>query len=1324
MRRMTFAILLIFILLALSVHAQTDEISCSVILEEPIETEGYKNQQAITLPVGTRVEFVGQQVDGSAWILRQDDRYLLYPTSAVNIRPVGCIPASWGPPPREYLPLQTVMDEVGITAWHEQGYLGQGVRVGILDTRYDNLGATLAGLPISQSQVTFIPSLAELETLLPQAERTESHHGTNVLEVMAYIAPQAEYVLARSVDAVSFSQAVDDLIAENVQIIVHASNVITSDPTPYHDAVRRADAAGILWINSAGNMGVGYYPARYSGDDIVTVHQFSDPNRAGTQASLMVPVDRNGSAQVTLVWDEALDDEPNDFELVVYGSCNRRDQTTFAPQRSDEDQASGAPTYESVPLSNGLLQQINDYTTIPLAGSLIDCPDEARQDSIEDNEVYVTVLDAVGNAQIDSRFDLYVEGALPAEFDPDISTSLDPVVLVPGDIAESFTVGAYDWRSNRMAWYSGRLNSLQYYELNNHVVDYSVDELVKPDIVTYGELLLPSGREFFGTSAATPLVGAIAVLGGQMLSSGGGFAADGLRQTLNSSWSQCLQNDGVQGRITTKLQLNADGNESQDEHVACGNYEWVVDLSSRYVENFQLPALANITREAQLAQREALAQNLVDVATSMINSSNHDLGLLLTLEAIRVSTENNLFDLRVSALNALLSAINTNPYVMQILHFASDDLSIVNYSNAGNMIAAISSEESQIYVWDFDSQELVFEAKTDLQRVDHVYFDLTDQVVVLVEITDDRLSFIERNNMRLDECSQQICNLRFYDISLGTTITCDPMIERISQMRNSVICNQTPFEFPREAVISNTYGMLESISESAISPNGQYSVDIVPGGVTNAVRNGGIVIKDTTGSIVDDLRGTDLGVGYEREPSMAYFSPDSNTLLFEWNGTIFMWHTPEYTRFTSIGLRRIGGTDSFNVTSNFAVHPSEKLVAFADAGRVIIVNYEDYNSAIAYQIDPIGAMAISDIAISGDGNWIGAVGDGAFMPLILTASGSHMPLQGVDIMAETNAFLVPWDVLSYVADAELNYDGTLIAYLGRHSYDGNESVVIVWQRNELQTDRLVTMNLEERIDNIYFDSENNLFLEFADGSINALDPYTQNIREISILDGVYYNADMSDNRDDLTSFIDSMTGQILGPVYSFHPVNLLQNVSFPADSRILSLGIRSTVAVIESDPAKWAIIACGIANRNLSTLEWDMYFEEVSYNTTCQNFDHNVNNRDIPSNIEEVETQTTHPTPTFIITTTPISARCPGTMESRLIVGSTAQVIPGPPNNLRQEPTVNSNRIGEIPGSATFDVLDGPHCADGYAWWQVSYNGTVGWTAEASSSEYWLEPLR
>ncbi|GAB4555879.1 MAG: hypothetical protein OHK0023_27620 [Anaerolineae bacterium] len=87
---------------------------------------------------------------------------------------------------------------------------------------------------------------------------------------------------------------------------------------------------------------------------------------------------------------------------------------------------------------------------------------------------------------------------------------------------------------------------------------------------------------------------------------------------------------------------------------------------------------------------------------------------------------------------------------------------------------------------------------------------------------------------------------------------------------------------------------------------------------------------------------------------------------------------------------------------------------------------------------------------------------------------------------------------------------------------------------------------------------------------------------------------------------------------------------------------------------------------------------------------------------------------------------CPPALPPRLKIGSQGRVTPGTPNAVRDQPSANnavSRVVGSIPGGAVFNVLNGPVCADGYAWWQVSYLGITGWTAEGEGVTYWLEPL-
>lgn len=88
--------------------------------------------------------------------------------------------------------------------------------------------------------------------------------------------------------------------------------------------------------------------------------------------------------------------------------------------------------------------------------------------------------------------------------------------------------------------------------------------------------------------------------------------------------------------------------------------------------------------------------------------------------------------------------------------------------------------------------------------------------------------------------------------------------------------------------------------------------------------------------------------------------------------------------------------------------------------------------------------------------------------------------------------------------------------------------------------------------------------------------------------------------------------------------------------------------------------------------------------------------------------------------TTPVI--CDPSVPPRLIAGEIARVTPGIPNNVRSGAGVSNEYLGEIPAEAIFTVIAGPVCASDLAWWQVEYNGMIGWTAEGQDGEYWLEP--
>ena len=108
--------------------------------------------------------------------------------------------------------------------------------------------------------------------------------------------------------------------------------------------------------------------------------------------------------------------------------------------------------------------------------------------------------------------------------------------------------------------------------------------------------------------------------------------------------------------------------------------------------------------------------------------------------------------------------------------------------------------------------------------------------------------------------------------------------------------------------------------------------------------------------------------------------------------------------------------------------------------------------------------------------------------------------------------------------------------------------------------------------------------------------------------------------------------------------------------------------------------------------------------------------------VTELNSTPINPTPVLVATSIPTFS-CNG-MTSRLYVGLTAQVTPGLPNNLRALPGESGTLLGEIPPGFPFEIVGGAECNSNILWWQVNYQGTIGWTGEAGGvDDYWIEPI-
>ena len=144
------------------------------------------------------------------------------------------------------------LSAMGATSWHDAGYRGEGVRVGIIDLGYTGYPALLGTeLPSQVGTRNFVDGQGGTDV------DTGPRHGTAVAEIVHDVAPGAELYLAKILTRVDLVEAVDWLLSENVQVINTSLgwyDVSSGDGTGFFaDQVARVRAAGSLWVTSAGD---------------------------------------------------------------------------------------------------------------------------------------------------------------------------------------------------------------------------------------------------------------------------------------------------------------------------------------------------------------------------------------------------------------------------------------------------------------------------------------------------------------------------------------------------------------------------------------------------------------------------------------------------------------------------------------------------------------------------------------------------------------------------------------------------------------------------------------------------------------------------------------------------------------------------------------------------------------------------------------------------------------------------------------------------------------------------------------------------------------
>lgn len=363
------------------------------------------------------------------------------------------------------------LEAMGATAWHQAGYMGQGVRVGVIDLGFGLYQALLGSeLPEHVATRNYVDGQEGTSV------GTGPPHGTAVAEIIHDVAPGSALYLAKILTPADLVEAVDWLIDESVQII--STSIAWVDVGPgdgtglIADQVARARAAGILWVSAAGDYRQRHWCGDWDDPQAGDVLWFGPDDRINwlyTDSGYDIPA--GTMIQATLRWSD-WDAVDQDYDLYLY--------------ESDPDD----PTLKVVASS-----------TDPQTGLHGQKPTESLMfATLSPQSCYGLVIRDHG-ATRDIHLDLFVSGGTRLHY----SSAVQSLTNL-ADASGALSVGAASWRPP----YAVIPDSSQGPTKGPGGV--AEGGLAQPGIVAYDGVSTASAGIFGGSAAAVPHVAGAAAL--------------------------------------------------------------------------------------------------------------------------------------------------------------------------------------------------------------------------------------------------------------------------------------------------------------------------------------------------------------------------------------------------------------------------------------------------------------------------------------------------------------------------------------------------------------------------------------------------------------------------------------------------------------------------------------------------------------------------------------------------------------------------------------------------------------------------------------------
>ena len=241
--------------------------------------------------------------------------------------------------------ISSAIEAHGADKWHEAGFKGAGVKIGVIDFGFEGIQAVMGTEAPASVQARCFPTfsltgqghtdnIADCEAAGKADAFLEGTGGAELIQAVFDIAPEADYYIGAT-NRKGFSELkniVDWMIAEDVDIIVQAKSTAlwvtpgtASTGQPFLggfapiDNVDNAVANGIVWVNAAGNFANDTWTGAFSDIDGNGYHDFNSINAGGDPIECNpVTLDEQAHRYGAVIrWADSWGDLNSDIDLVM-----------------------------------------------------------------------------------------------------------------------------------------------------------------------------------------------------------------------------------------------------------------------------------------------------------------------------------------------------------------------------------------------------------------------------------------------------------------------------------------------------------------------------------------------------------------------------------------------------------------------------------------------------------------------------------------------------------------------------------------------------------------------------------------------------------------------------------------------------------------------------------------------------------------------------------------------------------------------------------------------------------------------------------------------